>query len=189
MSAATKKPATKPATKKPATKKVSAKKVGKKSGRSHDELDAAVDRLLDDVRDLRAATAVLDGTATEAEARYAEEVAAALSALRLDISLARAALAARDAETTEPVGTALGEVASAASGWLGELAVQTRLAQMDVRDVADGYVARLDRVRAETTRAVELLATHLTGDVGETRKLALDALRRVRSALIGGEAA
>ena len=151
------------------------------------DLDEAVDRLLGDVREVRAATAVLDASASQAEERYADEVAAALSSLRLDISLARAALIARNSEASEPVQRALGEVATAARGWLGELAVQSRLAQMEARDVADGYVDRLDHVRSETTRAVELLGTHLSGDVADTRRVALDALRRVRHALVGGD--
>jgi hypothetical protein len=146
-------------------------------------LDAAVDRLLVDARDARAAVAVLDGSNEEAAQRYSDQVAEVLANMQRDLRLARSSLAARQASTAEDIRRAMDDVTDAATAWIEEMNVRANLARMEMRDRAESTSHRMDRATAEVKRAVERVGESVQGDLSDARRVAIHAVRGVRDAL------
>lgn len=152
------------------------------------DLEAAVSRLFEDARDVRAATAVL-GDRAPGEQRYADEVATALATLEFDLRAAEAALAARRADTSDDLRTSISEVEEAARTWLDDLSVQARLGRMELRDRAESVAKRLERARGEAQRAIGRVADSVESDLDEMRRVTLTGIREVRGALTDAVAA
>jgi hypothetical protein len=64
-------------------------------------IESSVRRLLEDVKALVGATAVLEGTGSPAKAHYESEVVRILSQMEIDLNIARSAFDAREATTSE----------------------------------------------------------------------------------------
>jgi hypothetical protein len=101
------------------------------------------------------------------EAWQQESIAArkALAALQADLALATAEAEAERAASREDLSRALTELVEVWRGWIDDLRVQGRLAEMDARDA-------LDALRRDATRPVH-----------ELRETVLQTLARVRTAL------
>lgn len=101
------------------------------------------------------------------EAWQQESIAArkALAALQADLALATAEAEAERAASKEELSRALTELVDVWRGWIDDLRVQGRLAEMDARDA-------LDVLRRDATRPVH-----------ELREAVLQTLARVRTAL------
>ena len=96
-----------------------------------------------------------------------ESIAArkALAALQADLALATAEAEAERAASREDLSRALTELVDVWRGWIDDLRVQGRLAEMDARDA-------LDALRRDATRPVH-----------ELREAVLQTLARVRTGL------
>lgn len=146
------------------------------------ELELAVDRLLREARDARAGAIVLDSCPDESSASYADAVTTTLASMELDLKIARAALEARRSEHPDFLQQAVRDVADAGRAWLDDVAVQSALARMDLRDLSVETSRRL----AHATNAAE----QASGAVGDSlrdlralREAAFDSMRDLRRAL------
>lgn len=146
-------------------------------------LEEAVAALVEDAREVRAAATVFEGSAAEAEQRYADEVATTLAEMELDLSIARAALDAQLADSTEELHRSVQDAADAGRTWLDELKVQSGLARMEARDRAGIMVRRIDQSSNAVRRAGSRVMDAVEGDLGEMRQIALDGIGEVRRAL------
>jgi len=146
-------------------------------------LQRAIKALVADARDVRAAATVYEGSAEEAEQRYADEVGTALAMMELDLSIARAALDAQRADSSEELHASVTEAADAARTWLDELRVRSSLARMEVRDRAGVMGRRIDHSSAAVRRAGERVLDAVGGDLDEMRHAALHGIGEVRQAL------
>lgn len=147
------------------------------------ELELAVERLLSEARNARAAVAVLDGSSDEDAARFADSVATTLASMELDLRIARAALTARRSEQADDLGQSIREVVDAAHTWYDDAAVQAALARMELRDQSQGLALRLERATAAAKEISDDLAAKFGNDLDTMRRTASDAIRSIRGVL------
>lgn len=147
-----------------------------------DNFAIAVNRLLDDARQVRAAAALYEADGDDGD-QYGNEVAEVLGTMELDLTIARAALAARQAETTEGLQDAVDKVIEAARHWVEDASVQTKLGRMELRDRSDAVTHALDRARGEALRTVDRVGDAVGVDLAETRRTAVKSIGSIRHAV------
>lgn len=136
------------------------------------DLDRAVDDLLEDARQLRAAALRFEESPDDTDRRYADELAQVLSILDVDLTLARATFAAARAHDEGTADTSVITATAAVRGWLQEARVQARLAGMEARDRNADLVGRLDHVGVEARRGAERIGEVVENDTDEIRLMA-----------------
>ena len=126
---------------------------------------ATVDRFHAEAAALRKTLDELDQIQRKAWQQESIAARKALAALQADLALATAEAEAERAASKEDLSRALTELVEVWRGWIDDLRVQGRLAEMDARDA-------LDALRRDATRPVH-----------ELREAVLQTLARVRTAL------
>jgi hypothetical protein len=147
------------------------------------EIEQSIGRVMKEARRLLAATAIREGSIAEDRQRYEDTVGTALAEMELDVQLARAALDADEADSTEDVRRAMGAIEESARRWLDELAVRTRLAEMETDDRVTATMHRIDRARAEVRRATARIDDAIESDLDAMRTIARHALHDIRAAV------
>ena len=149
-----------------------------------DNFTIAVNRLLDDAREVRAAATRYEADGDgDGDDQYGNEVAEVLGTMELDLTIARAALAARQADTTEGLQDAVDKVIEAARHWVEDASVQTKLGRMELRDRSDAVTHALDRARGEALRTVDRVGDAVGVDLAETRRTAVKSIGSIRHAV------
>jgi hypothetical protein len=167
----------------PRDREATMKTTANMTAQQKDEIEADVDRLIEDARAVRSATSVLKGAAPANRQRYQDQVARTLAIMEVDLGLARATLFANEASTSEDLRDTMHEVSDATQRWLDELAVRTHLFGMDARDRVDELAHRLDRARGEIRRAVSRIDDAIGSDLDSMRRLTVHSIRDVAAAM------
>jgi len=126
---------------------------------------ATVDRFHAEAAALRKTLGELDQIHRDAWQQESIAARKALAALQADLALATAEAEAERAASKTELSRALTELVDVWRGWIDDLRVQGRLAEMDARDA-------IDVLRRDATRPVH-----------ELREAVLQTLARVRTAL------
>ncbi len=147
-----------------------------------DNFTIALDRLLQDAREVRAAADLYEAD-DDVESGYGDEVAQVLGTMELDLTIARAALTARQAGTSEGLQDAVDQVIEAARHWLQDASVQAELGRMELRDRSDSLNHALDRARGEAARTVDRVGDAVGVDLNETRRAAVESISSIRHAV------
>jgi hypothetical protein len=148
-----------------------------------DEFEAGIAQLIQDARDVRSATSVMEGATPANRQRYEDQVARTLAIMEVDLDLARATLSVDQAITLGDLRDTMHEVSEASQGWLDELGVRTHLLAMEARDRADELAHRLDRARGEIRRAVRRIDESVESDIDSMRRLSVRGIRDVATAM------
>jgi len=126
---------------------------------------ATVDRFHAEAAALRKTLGELDQIHRDAWQQESIAARKALAALQADLALATAEAEAERAASKVELSRALTELVDAWRGWIDDLRVQGRLAEMDARD------------------AIDLLRRDVDRPMHELRAVVLQTLTRLRSAL------
>jgi hypothetical protein len=146
-------------------------------------IEASLDRLAADSKEVRSAAAVLHGTPSPNRQRYETQISRALATMEVDIGLARAAFDANDAVTPDDLHDTMRQVDESARRWLDDLAVRAHLARKEFGDRAAQVEHRLDRARGEVHRATTRIDDAIESDIDAMRVIALHSIREVRDAV------
>jgi hypothetical protein len=146
-------------------------------------IESSVRRLLEDVKAVVGANALMEGAPSPARDRYEQDVVRVLSQMQVDLRLARAAFDADEADTPDDLRDTLREIDLAAHQWLDELVVRRHLAGREAGDRVHEIEHRLVRARGEVRRAGVRLDETVESDLDSMRTIALDAIRQVRAAV------
>jgi hypothetical protein len=151
------------------------------------ELEQQVSTLLDDTRRLGSIVRELGGSVEGAEQRFADEIATTLATLEFDLRAAQASFDAERAHTADDLRSTVDGLEDAVRARIDDLAVQARLARMEVKDRLGAVSQRAAQVTAEVRRAADRLADTAGSDFDDLRTATVTGIGDVRRIL--GEAA
>jgi hypothetical protein len=146
-------------------------------------IESSVVQLVDDAREVVAATTVLQGTVPANRRRYERQLCRALTDLEIDLGTARASMDAYDAVTSDDLQDTMRGVEQSAQRWLEELSVRTHLGKREISDRVGDLEHRLDRARGEVRRATRRIDDAVESDLDSMRTLALHAISEIRDAV------